>query len=382
MIKFSLEKYPELNKFDDQGRNNFIEKIFDFGYNMIYNVKHKDFDISETFFLRNIIHEFINKIHIGVKQDGELLSSNVNNNSSYRKGEIAEIDLENSINNYFPQYKYIVTRATSNCGDAHIVLPDGNTIMLESKNYKSAVPQKEIDKMKGDMINTKIRIGLFISHTSNIANIDNNKIFDIIKFIDGTDLYMILCIPNYNNNILKLQCIFQLIPIIIQKDNNKISCNSLKIFLDELVTIVNQLKDTFQKNSDKADKILKNLNEIMLDYNSCINTISLFIMTKTNDYSKKEQKFNEIINDHINNKFINNIFKELCGLLIQYDCMLIDENKNKKYIIVNKYYNIGNVKVLSKKIIITFNNETNYDIDNNNNDLTMIEEQLNVLITK
>jgi len=237
------------------------------------------------------------------------------------------------------------------------------------------------------MVNTKIRIGIFISHTSNIANIDNNKIFDIIKFIDGTELYMILCIPNYNNNIMTLQCIFHLIPIIIQKDNNKISCNSLKILLDELVVLINEHKEIFKKSSDKADKIKKNIDEIMADYNSCINTILLFIMRKTNDYSIKEEGFNKIIKNYVNNKFFNNIFKEFCGLLIQYDCMLISDCDNineNKYIIINKYTPIGTVNVLSKKINIIFDNETKTkcSIDNDNNDLTSIEEYLNKKITQ
>jgi hypothetical protein len=371
MISLNLDKYPELKNIDEKNRDKVIQEIFDIGYKIIYDVNYKPIDnISENLFLKNILTTLIN--------------NKIDTQSSYKKGEIGEVDLETSIKNYFPHYIYKVTRNVSNSGDAHIYLPTGDIIMLESKYYNTLVSQKEIDKMKNDMKKTNINKGIFISHTSNIANIDNKQMFDIIEFIHDNKVYTIYCIPNYNNNIIKLQCVFQLITYNIKFTNNKIYCNSLKILLSEFSEIINQHQKIIEDDIDIFNKSIKSLSSIMSNYKNTVNNLLILIETKTKDYSNKEKIINNIIKKYNNYYNINNIFNELGDLLIQYECMLVEMDQHKYAILNNKNIFIANIKILKTKIIIIFknNDDDKYEFDNKKIDLSIIQKELDELITK
>ena len=100
-------------------------------------------------------------------QDSINVFTNASNKSSV-KGSISENIIEDIIKNFFKEDTIINTSKESKKGDYQLTTTDGNSILIEVKNYKSVVDQKEVDKFIRDVQYNKMP-GIFISTTSRIV---------------------------------------------------------------------------------------------------------------------------------------------------------------------------------------------------------------------
>lgn len=89
-------------------------------------------------------------------------------NKSVVKGTISENIVQDIIKNFFKEDSIVNTSKKPMCGDYQLSTKEGVNILIEVKNYKNSVDQKEVDKFIRDVKNSKMH-GLFISTTSRIV---------------------------------------------------------------------------------------------------------------------------------------------------------------------------------------------------------------------
>ena len=88
--------------------------------------------------------------------------------TSSLKGKMSESMVESTICNFFKEDCILNTSKQAMAGDYHLQCKDGYNILIEVKNYKDSVNQKEVDKFKRDVQHNKMD-GLFLSTSSHIV---------------------------------------------------------------------------------------------------------------------------------------------------------------------------------------------------------------------
>jgi hypothetical protein len=99
---------------------------------------------------------------------------------------MAEILLENIVNERYGDIKFVSKSQTPHSGDAWLYLPDDKIIMLESKNYTSTVNKDEVIKLQSDMITHNITWGILVSFNSMIQGM---KELDFHTFLHNHEWY-------------------------------------------------------------------------------------------------------------------------------------------------------------------------------------------------
>ena len=111
-----------------------------------------------------------------IKESIEIFTKSTNKSSV--KGKISESIVENIISHFFTNDTIIDTSKKSRAGDYQLIGNDGNTLLIEIKNYKTPVDQNEIDKFRRDIQHNKMH-GIFISTTSKIVKKKNLEIEEL-----------------------------------------------------------------------------------------------------------------------------------------------------------------------------------------------------------
>jgi hypothetical protein len=196
-------------------------------------------------------------------------------------GKAGEATFENIISQYMPgDYKLEDTAKQGYKGDFSLTWCSYKTnkqykILIDVKNYKTTVPQKEIDKFYRDIkLNSNYHGGLLLSL--------NSKIVGFSKIIEFKDIYS-------NNNML--------IPLVIVKSSQpETICEIIKLLFhtieikethdynigrDGLIIAISDLSDQIQLITDcrnnlqnSKTEIEKNINDIMFKLMQCEYTLS------------------------------------------------------------------------------------------------------------
>ncbi len=344
-----------LNTIDKNEHNNFINYLLTLGYTE-YNKSNK---IYNTILDNNLI-ELENKLdnkfdnlkllinEIKLENQNNLLVLNKNNN----KGNIGE----SLIYDFFNKNKYQIedTSEIAHSGDLKLYLSEINqNVLIEIKNYKNTVDQKQIDKFYYDLDYTGINLGIFISLQSKIVNTkypiewkitEKNKIMIFISGNSEEYLYIaIFCLitlyKNNNNTNLNFKHI-----------NNEDLFNDIK-YLSLQKESINKLKNEILNiHSSSSSSILSLYNNLCIfdnNFNYILNKI----------YNKLDLMINKIgsldNNIYINLENIQNNNKDFLEIIISdlstnYYLNLID---NKKIQINNKSdIQIGEIKILKTSI--------------------------------
>ncbi len=96
--------------------------------------------------------------------------------TSVSRGDIAENYLEEICDTSFPDITVDRSSGKAHEADIQLKCPNNPTIIIESKNYTSVVPTKEIIKLKEDMERTNIDYAIFFSFNSRITGKKNMEI--------------------------------------------------------------------------------------------------------------------------------------------------------------------------------------------------------------
>ncbi len=332
-----------LNTIDKNEHNNFINSLLTLGYKE-YNKSNQTMLCKNNDLLDNNLLELENKLYnkfdnlkllineLKLEQQNNLLLLNKNTN----KGNLGE----NIVYEFFIQNNYQIedTSEIAHAGDLKLFLPDINQhVLIEIKNYKNTVDQKQIDKFYYDIEYTGIKLGIFISLTSKIVNIkypiewkitNNNEILIFISECSIDHLYLaIFCL------------------ISLYKSNNKSDNNYINYKNEELFNDIKYL-------SLQKENVNKLKNEIIQIHSSYSNSI----LTLYNNLCIFDNNFNYIVNK-IYNK-LDNIIKigaKDNDLYLQLD-KLQTNNKDILELIISDLTNDYKLEIIeNKKIIIKSN---------------------------
>lgn len=348
-----------LNKIDNNNQNNFINYILNLGFQEYIKLeklsnKHNTFDINNNNILKknpeilnselDNIKLLINELKLEMKNNSLILNKNNN------KGNIGE----NIIYDFFNNNNYQIEDMSEipHSGDLKLFLSEINqNVLVEIKNYKNTVDQKQIDKFYYDLNYTGLKLGIFISLSSKIVNIkypiewkitENNQILIFISECTIDHLYLaVFCLISLYKqkqtintyNISKNEELMTDIKyLILQKD----SINKLK---NEILTI----------HSTYSNSILTLYNNLCI-FDNNFNYIINKIYNKLDNLIKSGSNSNEIYlkldSIQTNNKDLLEII--LSDLNNSYILELID-NKKIKIIDKNQIYK-GEIKILKTTI--------------------------------
>jgi hypothetical protein len=352
-----------LNNFKDNVKQNIIEELFKTGYNIHFPSLEK---IEENHQYNELLCK-INNSEISDKLSS-LESSltkliGISSNSS-KKGEMAEILLENIINDRYGDIKFESKSQTPHSGDAWLYLPDNKIIMLESKNYTGTVNKDEVIKLQSDMITHHIKWGILVSFNSMIQGM---KELDFHTFLHNNETYSIVMISNLSMDYHKLDLGLQIIRKLILKFDN---LNNFPWIVNDITQNLNELNQIVKKNYALRDSYYimeRDIQKILSSYHVSLRDYQYDLEQKINEIINKIQnttdKSIKVITPDISYQEILDKYKtkKISPLIVR----LVDLCQNKSWIItisetddnwiIKNQELIGYVKVQIKKMIININ---------------------------
>lgn len=296
-----------LNTISIEEQNTFINKILNIGFT---KYKTNNYLIPDDNHVISIVNEQFDHLkllinEIKLENDNQKLILNSNNNKGMAGEEL--------IYNYFKSKNYEITDMSTipHSGDLKLYLEEINqNVLIEIKNYKYTVDQKQIDKYYFDLQYTGIELGIFISLQSKIVNIKNPLEWKIKT--EGNKQIISIFISDCNEEYLNL-AIYSL--ILLYKNNN---------YIDNLKLVNNtELYNDIQFLSSQKENINKIKNEILnIHDNTTRSLLHLY-----NNLCVFDNNFNYIID-----KIYNKLKVELDNL----DNKLTDSSNTIK-LLINDY---------------------------------------------
>lgn len=356
-MQFTIENNHDLLKYletlNKDNHNIFINEILNLGFKEYQQKK---------------------KMSINTKTDLELLNDKYDKQYENIKLLITELKLENEKNNlilnknnnkgntgenliyeFFKKNNYNIedTSIIPHSGDLKLYLEEINeNILIEIKNYKYSVDQKQLDKFYYDLNYTGIKLGIFISLQSKIVNIkypiewkrlENNII--VIYLSNCTEdylyiaIFMLISLYKYNNNLVEFNL-----------NNQEELLQDIK-FLSLQKESINKLKNEIINIHDSYSNNILSLYNNLCNFDNNFNYIINKIHNKLSNKIINSINSNEILLKLIN---ITNTNKNLLEIIISdlfSKYVLNLDEKNKKLIILNENENlIGEFKLLKTTI--------------------------------
>ena len=187
--------------------------------------------------------------------------SNINN--SNRKGKQGESKLEPILSSILPDAEITNTSGTAESGDFIIERNNKSTILIDTKDYNTVVPKKEVDKIIRDIDKHKCN-GLLISQNSGIALKDDFE-------INIHNNYVLIFLHNVEYDETKISTAIQVIdvlyPIIQQQaniDHESITSEQLNQINKEFQEIISQKKKIIEQIDQNTKDIIKEIGKLDL----------------------------------------------------------------------------------------------------------------------
>ena len=187
--------------------------------------------------------------------------SNINN--SNRKGKQGESKLEPILSSILPDAEITNTSGTAESGDFIIERNNKSTILIDTKDYNTVVPKKEVDKIIRDIDKHKCN-GLLISQNSGIALKDDFE-------INIHNNYVLIFLHNVEYDETKISTAIQVIdvlyPIIQQQANiehESITSEQLNQINKEFQEIISQKKKIIEQIDQNTKDIIKEIGKLDL----------------------------------------------------------------------------------------------------------------------
>jgi hypothetical protein len=374
----------------------FLNYIVELGYNEYLKLKNLKFDNQfstkqeNTININTLLSKHTNDIYKLIDDKINVLSiyNNINAIDNKSRGTIGENIIYDFFKNNFNEFEIDDTSMIPHSGDFKLYIPEINEkIIIEVKNYKNTVDQKQIDKLYYDLNYSGINYGLFISLYSNISNKKNNIEWEITKINSKTNI--VIFISNINDNLL-FTAVYVLINLIklIKSDQSVILNSSLDI--SKISNIINQIylqKNCIQKIKNNILTLHNNISKNILElYNSIVlyennlfyninelnNTINKNLIKEVNNQDIEElpvdinkigniNKLNDVLHQvselnlqKKNTEMLELILSHFLKSSINYDIKIED---SKKILILNNNTIFYTIKILKNSInIITKDN--------------------------
>jgi hypothetical protein len=368
----------EINKDD---KNNFLNYILNLGFQEY--IKLKNINFNNTFISNNSLdNNILNNLDIIIENKTNKLFNLINEIKQdtiiEKSNNIKGITGENIIFDFFKvnfsNYTLEDTSQIPHSGDLKIFIPEiTENVLIEVKNYKNTIDQKQIDKLYYDLNYTGINYAIFISLKSNIVNKKNNIEWEL------KDNKVIIFISNFTNELLFLSIYIltnlnSLIKNNKQINNKHINESELLYMINNILiqkNTINQLKNNILSLHDNVSKDILNIYNLVIKYENelfyNINNLKGIINKNIDNYNKPINN-NDIIHQ-IQEIIINKNLLNTIELIISHflDTHYIEIIDNKKIVIKKNENILYTIKILKSSLnLITHDNIEIKNIDINN----------------
>lgn len=370
----------EINKDD---KNNFLNYILNLGFQEY--IKLKNLNFNNTFLSNNSLdnnNNLLNNLDIIIENKTNKLFNLINEIKQdtiiEKSNNIKGITGENIIFDFFKvnfsNYTLEDTSQIPHSGDLKIFIPEiTENVLIEVKNYKNTIDQKQIDKLYYDLNYTGINYAIFISIKSNIVNKKNNIEWEL------KDNKVVIFISNFTNELLFLSIYIltnlnSLIKNNKQINNKHINEAELLYMINNILiqkNTINQLKNNILSLHDNVSKDILNIYNLVIKYENelfyNINNLKGIINKNIDNYNKPINN-NDIIHQ-IQEIIINKNLLNTIELIISHflDTHYIEIIDNKKILIKKNENILYTIKILKSSLnLITHDNIEIKNIDINN----------------
>ena len=275
-------------------------------------------------------------------------------NISAHKGQIGENFIQNTLISAYPDAIIESKVSDAHAGDVSFKNKDYPFIMIESKNYSSPVPSKEVIKFKNDLVNKDCKFGIFLSFNQKINNV-HDKIY-IESYNDITILYASCIEFNKADIVFPIEFIHYLSKY---KNNYNINSHDLTRKAEQIYVTIDDLKNlqnlyrvnltNIQKQEEAIVVALKNIQtsliENQINCDNLIKEIQDKISVQIFEFLDKDVTFNEFNLDNVEvlkNRetltLVKNTLPEFLRLQMLNDDFVItgDNNKLLAKLVLNK----------------------------------------------
>ena len=185
---------------------------------------------------------------------------------SQTKGQVGEICVSDFLRETLTSADFVVesTSTQARSGDMRVTRRDFECI-VETKFYKQTVPKKEVEKLKRDMAERKVRCGVILSLTSGVAGF---KSIDMDVYTDENDnLACILILSNSKEHPERILVGFKTLELVWEffLKKNVISSSSFAIreksihFLENIMESSEDLRDLVKQYEKHKKGIFESL---------------------------------------------------------------------------------------------------------------------------
>ena len=370
-----------VNEINKEDKNNFLNYILNLGFQEY--IKLKNLNFNNTFLSNNSLdNNILNNLDIIIENKTNKLFNLINEIKQdtiiEKSNNIKGITGENIIFDFFKvnfsNYTLEDTSQIPHSGDLKIFIPEiTENVLIEVKNYKNTIDQKQIDKLYYDLNYTGINYAIFISLKSNIVNKKNNIEWEL------KDNKVVIFISNFTNELLFLSIYIltnlnSLIKNHKQINNKHINEAELLYMINNILiqkNTINQLKNNILSLHDNVSKDILNIYNLVIKYENelfyNINNLKGIINKNIDNYNKPINN-NDIIHQMqeiiINKNLLNTIELIISHFLDTHYIEIID---NKKIVIKQNENILYTIKILKSSLnLITHDNIEIKNIDINN----------------
>ena len=213
------------------------------------------------------------------------------NNNSNIKGKRGENKLEPLLSQILPEANIINSSGSAESGDFMIERTNKPTVLIDTKDYNTSVPKKEVDKIIRDIERRKC-CGILLSQNSGISlkydfeiNVHNNF---VVVFLHNVKY-------NEEKISLAIQIIDMLFPVVQQNANlehESISSEQLNTINKEFQDIISQKRKVIEQIEQHNKDIIKSISKIDMP------TLSSLLTAKFSQ-SEKLNYVCDICNDYV-----------------------------------------------------------------------------------
>jgi len=348
----NIEILNYLTQLSSNEHSTFINQILKLGFNEFLN-KTKSENSLITFVDEKLTNLKLLINEIKLEKQKKILQLTTNNHKGIRGEQL--------IYNFFKNNNYIIedTSEIPHSCDLKLYLEEINqNVLIEIKNYKNTVDQKQIDKFYYDLNYTSINLGIFISLQSKIVNTKFPIEWKIIECASNNNI-IVLFISECKEEYLYL-AIYSLI-LLFKQNNYKSNLqllentelfNDIK-YLSTQKDSINQIKQEILSIHDNCTKLILSL------YNNLCLFDNNFTYILNKIYKKLDQEINGsndlyLLSNYLN---INNNIKDILEIILSdltniYTLENIDDKRIK---ISKNNIDIGEIKILKTTLNLILN---------------------------
>lgn len=272
----------EASKILDQWKENFLHTTYQEKLGLTVNFEKSQEKIN---YLEEQLAQYKSQLIMEREIKDTYMMQLFNKKNSYNKGHDGEQEVHGYLSQLYPNKEIYNCSKEDNRGDYYLDLDDEFRVMIESKDYTSNVPKKEIEKAQRDLEkNQDYHCGILVSLRSGIATKEDLS----IEYTENNKPIIYLHKVSENPDVLKLA--ISLLFCMVRNDLNNECQIDIQKELSNLKTELNNIlqnKKEFKKTLNALESVYSN---VVKDYEKRID----YFINKFSNNEKCEKNYIDI----------------------------------------------------------------------------------------